>query len=85
LQEDFIVGKKQNSKSYLSRLKKKIASAVPYGGVCEKHAMASDAYICPSCGASKAKEDGIVCCAYCGYEFLSIKPTDGLYIKSKDC
>ncbi len=76
--------KKQSTQSYLSRLKKQVVSDTPYGCISEEYAATLDADVCPSCGASRAKEDGIVCCAYCGYEFLTVKPTDGIYLKKED-
>lgn len=39
---------------------------------------------CPNCGAGRAKEDGVTKCAYCGFEFISQKLTDGIHIKESD-
>jgi uncharacterized Zn finger protein (UPF0148 family) len=39
---------------------------------------------CPNCGAGRAKQDGLTHCAYCGFEFLNVKLTDGVYIKKED-
>jgi uncharacterized Zn finger protein (UPF0148 family) len=43
-----------------------------------------DASDCPNCGAGRAKQDGLTHCAYCGHEFLSVKLTDGIFIKKED-
>lgn len=40
--------------------------------------------VCPACGAGRAKQDGLTHCAYCGFEFLSVTLTDGLYLKKED-
>lgn len=39
---------------------------------------------CPQCGAGRAKQDGLTNCAYCGYEFIKVKVTDGIHIKKED-
>lgn len=39
---------------------------------------------CPNCGAGRAKQDGVTHCAYCGFEFITVKLTDGVYIKKED-
>ncbi len=39
---------------------------------------------CPNCGAGRAKEDGITRCAYCGFEFIGRKLTDGIHITDND-
>lgn len=39
---------------------------------------------CPNCGAGRAKEDGITRCAYCGFEFIGCKLTDGIHITDND-
>jgi hypothetical protein len=78
------MAEKQHLHSYLSRLKKQVASDTPYGGKCEEYDANIDVTVCPSCGASRAKEDGLAYCAYCGYEFLTQKPTDGIYVHKED-
>ncbi|WP_459641268.1 hypothetical protein [Flavobacterium sp. CGRL2] len=39
---------------------------------------------CPNCGAGRAKQDGVTHCAYCGFEFITVQLTDGVYIKKED-
>jgi uncharacterized Zn finger protein (UPF0148 family) len=43
-----------------------------------------DAKSCPNCGAGRTKHDGITSCGYCGFEFIRVKLTDGVYIKKED-
>lgn len=43
-----------------------------------------DARNCPNCGAGRGKDDGLTRCAYCGFEFLTVKLSDGINIKKED-
>jgi len=43
-----------------------------------------NAATCPNCGAGRAKDDGITRCAYCGFEFIGRKLTDGIHITDND-
>lgn len=70
--------------SFLSRLKEKAQKQTNYGGEMEITEAKMNAKDCPNCGAGRAKQDGLTHCAYCGFEFLSIKLTDGVYIKKED-
>lgn len=70
--------------SYIEKLKLKAESQKSYGVDCEPFDASMDVKDCPNCGAGRAKQDGLTHCAYCGFEFLSIKLTDGLFIKKED-
>ncbi|MBE8726700.1 hypothetical protein [Flavobacterium hungaricum] len=70
--------------SFLERLKQKAQNQTNYGGEADMSEARMNAKDCPSCGAGRAKQDGVTHCAYCGFEFLSIKLTDGVYIKKED-
>lgn len=70
--------------SLLDKLKQKAQNQTNYGGETEMTEAKMNAKDCPNCGAGRAKQDGVTHCAYCGFEFLSIKLTDGLYIKKED-
>ncbi|SFC92175.1 hypothetical protein [Flavobacterium phragmitis] len=70
--------------SFLSRLKENAQKQTNYGGEFETTEAKMSAKDCPNCGAGRAKEDGVTHCAYCGFEFLNVKLTDGLYIKKED-
>lgn len=39
---------------------------------------------CPNCGAGRAKRDGLTHCAYCNFEFIKPKITDGIHLKKTD-
>lgn len=70
--------------SLLDKLKQKAQNQTNYGGETEMTEAKMNAKDCPNCGAGRAKQDGVTHCAYCGFEFLSVKLTDGLYIKKED-
>jgi len=70
--------------SFLNRLKEKAQNQSNYGGEIESSEAQMNAKDCPNCGAGRAKQDGITHCAYCGFEFLSVKLTNGVYIKKED-
>ena len=70
--------------SYLEKLKLKANSQQHYGGKAEKQEAKMDARDCPNCGAGRAKQDGVTHCAYCSFEFINVKLTDGLNIKKED-
>uniref|UniRef100_F4CFN0 Uncharacterized protein n=1 Tax=Sphingobacterium sp. (strain 21) TaxID=743722 RepID=F4CFN0_SPHS2 len=40
--------------------------------------------ICPNCGSGRAKEDGLTRCAYCGFEFLTQKLSNGIHLRDHD-
>ncbi|ABQ07677.1 MULTISPECIES: hypothetical protein [Flavobacterium] len=70
--------------SFLSRLKENAQKQTNYGGEMEITEAKMNAKDCPNCGAGRAKQDGLTHCAYCGFEFLNVKLTDGVYIKKED-
>lgn len=70
--------------SFLDKLKQKAQSQTNYGGETEIKNAKMNARDCPNCGAGRAKKDGVTHCAYCGFEFISVKLTDGVYIKKED-
>ncbi|MCR4033455.1 MULTISPECIES: hypothetical protein [Flavobacterium] len=70
--------------SFLDKLKQKAQNQTNYGGEYETTDAQMNARDCPNCGAGRAKQDGVTHCAYCGFEFLSTKLSDGLYIKKED-
>ncbi|MCP2028960.1 uncharacterized Zn finger protein (UPF0148 family) [Flavobacterium sp. HSC-32F16] len=70
--------------SFLSRLKENAQKQTNYGGEIEITEAKMNAKDCPNCGAGRAKQDGLTHCAYCRFEFLSVKLTDGVYIKKDD-
>lgn len=39
---------------------------------------------CPNCGSGRAKEDGLTRCAYCGFEFIAHRLSNGIHIKNSD-
>ncbi|SHH07552.1 hypothetical protein [Flavobacterium defluvii] len=70
--------------SFLDRLKQKAQSQTNYGGEMEINDAKMNVRDCPNCGAGRAKQDGVTHCAYCGFEFITLKLTDGVYIKKED-
>lgn len=70
--------------SLLDKLKQKAQNQTNYGGETEMTEAKMNSKDCPNCGAGRAKQDGLTHCAYCGFEFLSVKLTDGIYIKKED-
>ena len=39
---------------------------------------------CPNCWASRAKQDGLTHCAYCGFGFVSVELWNWIFIKKED-
>lgn len=70
--------------SFLDRLKQKAQNQTNYGGEMEINDAKMNVRDCPNCGAGRAKQDGVTHCAYCGFEFITVKLTDGVYIKKED-
>ncbi|MNR21162.1 hypothetical protein D3C85_1380490 [compost metagenome] len=70
--------------SFLDKLKEKAQKQSNYGGETEITDAQMSLRDCPNCGAGRAKHDGLTNCAYCGYEFIQVKLTDGFYIKKED-
>jgi uncharacterized Zn finger protein (UPF0148 family) len=70
--------------SLLERMKLKAMEQKSYGGEFTEEPAKLNARTCPNCGAGRAEQDGVTHCAYCGFEFLSVKLTDGINLKKDD-
>jgi uncharacterized Zn finger protein (UPF0148 family) len=70
--------------SLLEKMKKKALEQKSYGGDFVEESAKVNARVCPNCGAGRAVNDGLTHCAYCGFEFLSVKLTDGIHLKKED-
>ncbi len=70
--------------SILDKLKNKVKNQEAYGGRMEEKDAALSIKDCPNCGAGRTQQNGITHCAYCGFEFIAVKVTDGLHIKKED-
>lgn len=70
--------------SFLEKLKEKAKQQENYGGKAEINEAKMDVKDCPNCGAGRAVHDGITNCAYCGFEFIRVKLTDGVHLKKED-
>jgi len=69
--------------SFAERMKQKALAQKNYGHALERppEDARMDVKDCPNCGAARAQQDGLTHCAYCGFEFLSVRLTDGIHIK----
>ncbi|MFT3992862.1 MAG: hypothetical protein QM660_01040 [Dysgonomonas sp.] len=72
------------TKSFLERMKQKAQEQNSYGGDAKPTKAQMDATVCSNCGAGRAQDDGLTKCAYCGFEFIKVELTEGLYISKKD-
>lgn len=72
---------KNNTQSYLDRLKKQAISQENYGAEIKYNEAKVQVYDCPECAAARAPGDGLTVCAYCGYKFMTVKLSDGIHIK----
>ncbi len=70
--------------SLLERMKQKAKEQKNYGGEFTPEEAKVNARTCPNCGAGRAKQDGLTHCAYCGFEFLAVRLTDGIHLKKED-
>lgn len=70
--------------SLLERMKQKATEQKSYGGAYIEESAKVNTRTCPNCGAGRAEHDGLTHCAYCSFEFLSVKLTDGINIKKED-
>jgi hypothetical protein len=70
--------------SFVEKMKLRAQTQKNYGGEYEAKDANMDARDCPNCGAARAKQDGLTKCAYCSFEFIDVKLTDGLNIKKED-
>ena len=68
----------------LERLKNKAKTQQYYGGKGEDSAAEMAIKDCPNCGAGRAQQDGVTRCAYCGFQFIAVKITDGINLKKED-
>lgn len=75
---------KKKTLSILEKMKLKAMEQKPYGGEFLEEDAKVSARTCSNCGAGRAKQDGLTHCAYCGFEFLSVKLSDGINIKKED-
>lgn len=74
----------QPSSSYIEKLRKRAAEQITYGGDTVSAPANLVARDCPNCGAGRAQADGLTHCAYCGFEFISTKLSDGIHLTSDD-
>jgi ribosomal protein L37AE/L43A len=74
----------KKSAGFLQNLKKLSLEQKNYADTNEAQKTQAAAKLCPNCGAPRAKQDGLTHCAYCGYKFIDVVLTDGIYIKSED-
>ena len=70
--------------SFIEKMKLKAKQQKNYGGETEIFEAKLEVRDCPNCGAGRAMQDGVTHCAYCGFEFLNVKLTDGIHIKKED-
>jgi uncharacterized Zn finger protein (UPF0148 family) len=75
---------KKSPLSLLQRMKQKAKDQKSYGGEFVEESAKLSARTCPNCGAGRAQQDGLTHCAYCSFEFLSVKLTDGINIEKSD-
>ncbi len=68
----------------LQKLKNKAKTQEVYGGRTKEFGAELSIKDCPACGAGRAQQDGVTHCAYCGFEFISVKLTNGLNLKKED-
>lgn len=72
------------TQSFLEKLKKKAAESEKYN----EEIFYEEAWIenknCPNCWASRAKQDGLTQCAYCGFEFVAVELWNWIFIKKED-
>ncbi len=78
------MGEEKKPLSLLERMKQKALEQKSYGGEFVEESAKVNARVCPNCGAGRAVQEGLTYCAYCGFEFLSVKLTDGINIKKED-
>ena len=70
--------------SLLERMKQKATQQKNYGGNYEGAPAKMDSRVCTNCGAGRTEQDGLTHCAYCGFEFLAVKLTDGINITKQN-
>jgi uncharacterized protein (DUF983 family) len=72
------------AQSFLAQMKARAQSQGSGGSVSEPTTAKMRLNACPNCGAGRAKEDGLTLCAYCGFEYLSVRLSDGLHLTADD-
>lgn len=70
--------------SFLNKIKKTATESKSYMGDMPTDEAGMAAATCPNCGAGRAKQDGVTHCAYCDFEFISVKITDGVFVNKDD-
>lgn len=70
--------------SFVEKMKLKAQKQQVYGGKAEDKQASLSIKDCPNCGAARAQQDGITHCAYCGFEFIGVKISDGINLKEED-
>lgn len=70
--------------SLLEKIKQKATQQKSYGGDCKAESPKMNSRVCTNCGAGRTEQDGLTHCAYCGFEFLAVKLTDGIHINKED-
>lgn len=70
--------------SFVEKMKLKAKNQQVYGGKSVDKSASLTIKDCPNCGAARAQQDGITHCAYCGFEFIAVKISDGINLKKED-
>ncbi|MBB6499198.1 hypothetical protein [Pedobacter cryoconitis] len=78
------MNEKDKTLSYLERLKQQAVNQENYGGEIKAEEAKMEVRDCPECGAGRAFHQGLTVCAYCGFKFMDIRLTDGLYIRKQN-
>jgi len=68
----------------LQKMKQKAMEQKNYGGEVNEVPASVSTRTCPNCGAGRMQQGGLTHCAYCGFEFIPVKLTDGINLKKKD-
>ncbi|MGJ1430981.1 hypothetical protein ACR79M_03430 [Sphingobacterium spiritivorum] len=74
----------KKTNTILEKLKNKAKTQQHYGGKPEEKEPELSIHPCPNCGAGRAQQDGLTHCAYCGFQFIKVRITDGLHLKRED-
>jgi len=68
--------------SFIERMKLRATTEKPYGGEVKQEEATVETRVCPHCGAGRAERDDLTECAYCGFTFMDVDLTDGIYISN---
>jgi uncharacterized Zn finger protein (UPF0148 family) len=74
----------KKTNSFLQKLKEKAANNKTYLGDVKPDEASMVAATCPNCGAGRAKQDGVTHCAYCDFEFIGTKLSEGIFVSKED-